>query len=344
MKTLSIMQTHCTTQQRSSQANRVRRVVTHPNQLAGIVVLLISALLFSGCSTPDLKPFSDASKTLSTSVKTGGEMAIKPLAKTPLWVNNTLVQAGDPNHPYKDLQTQWATRVKAMDAVLVYSASLQAINEASAHRKENAKALVGSVQQLAAAVPGYGAAFNKAGDLIVQGLAVTVEVKAWHDMRRAVASADPAVQLVAKGLKQDLQSIARVFEAPLNDQITRFGAATRPVIRLEEALRQKRDVQRTAVEGDPADTARGNELTRLEGLYATAAADLNQMRAERAKIEEAVAQGKDFFANSVAAVDAWADAHSELMKAFEENRMPNFTLLAARAEELSELVNQFKKK
>jgi hypothetical protein len=229
-----------------------------------------------------------------------------------------------------------------MDAILVYSDSLEAINDAVAHRKENASGLVNSVQQLVSAVPGYGAAFNSAGTLIIKGLGMTVEVKAWHDMRRAVETADPAIQLVAQSLKQDFEELSRQFEAPLNDQLAKLGAEIRPVIRFEKALREKRDAQRTEVEKDPGDSAKGAELARLDVLYVSAAADLDRMRSKRAEIENSIAQGREFFADASAAVDAWANAHAEIVKAFKEKRMPDFALLITRAEEVNEIVNQIK--
>ena len=231
-----------------------------------------------------------------------------------------------------------------MDAVLVYSASLEEISDAAAHGEESATELMGPLQQLASAVPGYGAAINGAGALVVEGLKTTVEVKAWHNMRRAVEAANPAVQLVARGIKQDLVEISHLYEAPLNDQLAGLGASMRPVARFEQALRQQRDAQRKLVEADPGDSAKGAELARLDGLYATAWADLNQIRSERAKAEEQIALGKEFFASAVQAVDAWAAANADLVKAFKDHRTPDVTLLLARAQELNDMVSQLKTK
>ena len=315
-----------------------------PHKFGALIIGLLTVLLLSGCTTPDLKPFAEASRTLSVSVSKGGDRAIKPLAKTPIWVNDNLVEPGDPVHPYTALQASWVKRRKTMDAVLVYSASLEAISEAAAHRKENATELVGSVQQLVAAVPGYGAAFNHAGTLVVKGLEITVEVKAWHDMRRAVEAADPAIQLVARGIKLDLTEISHLYEAPLNDQLAKVEASMRPVVRFEHALRNQRDAQRKLVEADPGDSSQGAELVRLDGLYATAAAELNAIRSQRAAVEDEIAQGKEFFDSAIQAVAAWGAANADLVKAFKDQRTPNLTLLIARAEELKVIVNQLKTK
>ncbi len=315
-----------------------------PSQVSigGLSLGLMLALLLPGCSTPDMKPFAAASRIVSVSVTTGGELAIKPLAKTPIWVNDNLMEPGDPAHPYMALAASWSERRKVMDAVLVYSTALAAISDASAHRQENATALLGSVQQLVATVPGYGAAFNSVGTLVVQGLEVTVEVKAWHDMRRAVASVEPAIQLVARGITLDFAEIARLYEAPLNDQLAELGASIRPVVRIEQALKHQREIQRQLVAADPGDSTKGAELLRLDGLYATALAELSQIRLARAKVEDEVTQGKAFFASAIRAVEAWAAANTELVKAFRDQRQPNLTLLVLRAEELKATVDQLK--
>jgi hypothetical protein len=314
-----------------------------------LAVATLCSGLFLGCQTPDLKPFSDASATLSTSVKKGGELAISPLAETPLWVQNSagafeLVQPSSEAHPYKKLDEEWGVRRNAMDAVLVYSASLEAINQASTHRQENAQAVVGSVQRLAGAVPGYGAAFDSAGKLVVSGLGMVVEVVAWHDMRRAVQSADPAIQLVARGLTNDLAGMLVLYKAPLKTQIARITDEMRPLVGYENALRTQRDAQRESVETSVSDVAKGAELTRLDALYAKAKVDLEQKRSQLAKIKGDIAQGQEFFNSTILAVNAWADAHAQLVIAFRENQQPNLALLAARAQEVKEIVDQFKKK
>lgn len=315
-----------------------------PGDFGGFVIILLLALLVSGCATPNLKPFADASSTLSISVKRGGDLAIKPLAKTPIWVNNDLVPPGDSKHPYKKLEDSWELRQKAMDAVLIYSTSLDAINEAAAHREENAEALVNSVQQLASAVPGYGAAFNSFGTLVVKGLKITVEVKAYHDMRQAVEAADPAIQLVARRLIEDFTELSNLFVAPLNEQLSNSENSVRPLKRYVKELEKRRDALRKEVEGAPGNSGKGIELARFEALYAPAAAELKQILSDRGKVEDNIAQGKEFFANVKLAVDAWAAAHAELVKAFKDQRMPSFALLAARAEELKETVSQLKRK
>jgi hypothetical protein len=319
---------------------------SHRNRGAAVVqfVLGLTCLLFlASCTTPDLKPFAEASKTLSASVNTGGDLAIKPLARMPVWDGAKYVQPDDPKHPAKALVASWEIRRKAMDAVLVYSSSLAAINEAAAHRKENATELVGSVKQLASAVPTLGTGVSAAGDLVVFGLGTYVEIKAWHDMRKAVESADPAIQLVAKALKKDFVELSNEFESKPNDHLIQLDVSLRPVTRIHDALTTQRDAQRTRVAGAPGDAILGAELARLDGLLAATDVDLNKLETEKTKIEGFRADGLEFYTSAIKAVDAWAAAHADLVKSFEQHRTPNLALLGARAQELKDIVDKLKK-
>jgi hypothetical protein len=323
---------------------RIRFGLPAIRPLANWAVSLVSIALLTGCQTPDLKPFADASKTVSATVNTGGDLAIQPLALMPIWINGEFVPPNAPTHPYKTLAASWEKRQNTMDAVLVYSASLAAINDASAHRKENAAALVGSVKQLASAVPGFGtAAADTAGDLLVFGLGVTVEIKAWHDMRKAVGSANVAIQLVAQALTNDFVELSNEFESTQRDEIIQRINALRPVEQVHEKLQTQRKDQRELVRDAPGDTTKGAELARLDGLIASVEVDLNRMRSEKSKFETSLVDGTIFFATAIKAVQAWGSAHADLVQAFEEHRTPNLVLLAARAEELKEIVGKFKK-
>jgi hypothetical protein len=311
-----------------------------PAARAAWATSLVCILALAGCSTPDLKPFADASRAASTGVNAGGDLAIQPLTRMTLWDGTTFVPPSDPNHASKEILKSWEIRRKAMDAVLVYSASLVAINEASARRKANATELVDSVKQLAGAVPGIDVVTNAAGDLTVTTIATTVEVKAYRDMRKAVEAADPAIQEIAKVLKQDFVELSNLFESPLLNESIQVSGSLRPVKMVYEKLQDRREQQRKAVAEDPCNPTLGNELARLDALSAAVEQDLNRFRTEKARIEESLADGKAVFAATIATIDAWASAHTDLVKSLEQNRAPNLVLLVARAEELKEIVDR----
>jgi hypothetical protein len=306
------------------------------------VVFLCTATLL-GCAIPDLKPFADVSKTLNTAVSAGGDLAIKPLTRQPHWDGTKYILPNDPNHPSNALQKSWELRHRTMQAVLVYSASLAAIGEASANRKQNATELVGSVKQLVSAVPGLSLGSSAAGDLLVFGFQTIVEIKASNDMQQAVEAANPAIQLVAQALSKDFSALSHAFESRQLDQLIQKDIALRPVLRASEAIRAQFTAQRDKVANAPSDTTASSELMRLNNVIAAVDPDLNRLRAERIQIEERLQEGKAFFTSAINAVEGWASAHADLAKALEQNRSPNLVLLAARAEELKDLVDQLRK-
>lgn len=299
--------------------------------------------MVAGCQTPDLKPFAAASATIVASINRGGDQAIAPLAGQAAMVNGSLVATGSPEHPANKLQTLWTERRKAADAILVYSESLAAINDAAANRKGNATALIDSVRQLASAIPGVNVSSNAAGDLVIFAVSAGVEVKSWHDMSSAVKSADPAIQLLAGMLRQDLVALSAEFESEmLNQLMTSTVPALREVERLHGPLREKQRAQRVIVARDPSDATAGAELMRIDGLIAGLQPDLNALRAEQAQLKQILATGKNFYAAVGRAIDAWAAAHHDLVRVFEENRGPNLVLLAARAQELDTLIQAYR--
>jgi hypothetical protein len=308
-----------------------------------VLATFIAWLNFTGCATPDLAPFASASSTLAGSVKQGGNLAINPITQRSMWVGDQLVAPSDENHPAKALRDQWGARLKTMDAVIVYSASLAAISDASAKRKENATQLVDSVKKLASAVPGINVGAGPAGDLMISGLGMLVEVKAWHDMAKAVAAADPAIQKIAEIIAKDMASLRDLFESPIRADIARVSNALRPVDRTYAALQNARQNLRVNVAADPNGSNSGDALTRLDTLAEGVRPELESLREEREDLEDNLASGKEFFDAAIKGIEAWAQTHTELAAAFKENRRPNLVLLAARAEELNTIITELRK-
>ena len=309
---------------------------------AHVLATFVALLTLSGCATPDLAPFAAASSTLASSVKQGGNLAINPITQRSVWVGDQLVPPSDENHPGKALREQWDARLKTMDAVIVYSASLAAINEASARRKENATQLVDSVKKLASAVPGVNVGAGPAGDLMISGLGMLVEVKAWHDMGKAVAAADPAIQKIAEIIAKDMASLRDLFESPIRADIARVSNALRPVQRTYTALQSARESARANIVSDVNSSANGDALTRLDALAEGVQPELDVLRDERKELENRLAGGREFFDAAINGIEAWAQTHTDLAESFKENRRPSLVLLIARAEELSGIITELR--
>lgn len=323
-----------------NRANSVERM--------GIVVCIcffvFAVLAVGGCASPNLEPFVEATATLRTSVNVGGDMVIAPLTNQSVWdsTEKKYIPPGDPKHPATQLANSWKLREEAMDAVVVYSASLAAIGEASAKRQENAKEVVTSVKELASAIPGVSTGSSAAGDLLIMGLETIIEVKAYRDMAKAVEAASPAIELISDVLKKDFRSLAKLFESNQLTNLTKLYIEIMPVQEHYDALLKAQEEQREKISADVNNVELGNELVRLNGLITAVEPEITSFESEKARLETEMTNGLEFYDSTIKAIDAWSEAHASLKEYFDENRRPNLVLLAARAEELKELVNELK--
>lgn len=314
-----------------------------PRQCAHWFFGVVALVLLNGCKLPDLKPFSDASSAVASSVKTSGDLVVEPLQASRIWSpeEQRWLSPGDPKHPGAALAESWAARRRATDAILAYSASLASISDAAAHGKENAEAVVGAVKELASEA-GFSTGANSVGELVVWVAKEFVEVKAFHDLSRAVQAAQPAIDLIARGLTNDFATLGVTYQSlELNNRIGAV-AALRRVDRLRTSLMTERDKWRDTVAKAPTNAVAGAELARLDGLLASVQAEYDRHTADRQAAEQSLNTGAKFFAAAQQAVLAWAKAHSDLALALKQGRRPDVILLAIRARELAGLIEELR--
>jgi hypothetical protein len=314
------------------------------NVIKYVLFFMLATSLVGGCESPNLDSFVEATAALKTSVVIGGDMVIAPLTEQSVWSSdtNSYIHPGDPKHPAAKLATDWEKREKAMDAIVVYSASLAAIGKASAERGENAREVVSAVKELGSAIPGVRIGSSTAGDLLIIGLKTIIEVKAYHDMAKAVGAANPAIKTIADVLKKDFEDLAILFEASQIDKRGEVRKEIRPVQRHYDALLKAQEEQRKEVSEDVNNVELGNELARLNELITVVEPEITSLKKKKAALETERINGLEFYASTINAIDAWSEAHASLKEYFEENRRPNLVLLATRAEELKELVSELK--
>lgn len=171
-----------------------------------LLLLVLMSVFVTGCSMPDIAPFSSATVTLAAAVKEGGQITIESLEKSSIEVNGQIAEPSDPRHPAAELKDYWSKRVEAMDAIVAYSGSLTAITDASINGKTNATDVLRTVNSLANKVPGVSAVSGEAGGLIIFIAEAAIELKAYNDLWKAVGEADKAIQGIAKILSGDVES------------------------------------------------------------------------------------------------------------------------------------------
>jgi hypothetical protein len=311
----------------------------------GIVsTILFFVAVISGCAIPDVRPFADATTTLSASVRAGGDMLITPLSEKPIWVEKKkkYIQPKDPEHPGKTLEADWKLRREAMDAIVIYSNSLVAIGEASANRQESAEGVVNEVKKLASLIPNIGTTINAAGDLVVFGLKTYIEIKAYHDMARAVKSADQAIKLVAKVIKEDFKKLKTAHASILTAKLTKSKKDIRiPQRNYEQYKKEQKDLRNKILENLDDQKLR-DKMIETDALLAGVEPEYTSLQNQIASLEQEKSNGKNFFNKTIEAINAWAEAHAKLSEAFEKNQSPNLVLLAARAQELKIIIEEAK--
>ena len=170
------------------------------------LLLVLMSVFVTGCSMPDIEPFSNATVTLASAVKEGGQVTIKSLEKSSVKVNGQIAEPSDPRHPAAKLKDYWSKRVEVMDALAAYSGSLTAIADASKNGKANATDVLRTVNSLANKIPGVSAVSSEAGGLIIYIAEAVIELKAYNDLWKAVGEADKAIQGIAKILSGNVES------------------------------------------------------------------------------------------------------------------------------------------
>lgn len=306
-----------------------------------IMRLFLLAVVIYGCATPNLKPFADATSTLSRTVKKGGDMVIAQVTGKTVVVNGQTFEPDHSKHPVVKLKESWELRKKTMDALIVYSASLAAIADASAKRQSNATAVVSAVKELALTIPGLNIGSNAAGDLIIYGLSLAIEVKAYHDMAEAVKSAHPAVELIAKALGKDMEGLPIEFQNNLDDEIQEAKKALWQPLKYYNSLIKERTEFRRSLPSDLDKPGSVEGMLKLDALIQAVEPEVNRSREKIAALQNKLDTGLKFYEMAQESIQTWVQAHQDIQKAFTEKRAPNLVLLAARAQELKGLIEKF---
>lgn len=171
----------------------------------GLIISLLCATLVA-CGIPDLKPFSDATAAMATTLRQGFEEARASLGAA---------AESSPDEAFTthlgELDERWKPTRKALSSLVGYSDSLAAVAEAGRNGKETMAKVTGALSELAASV---GATIPGGGAKIVEAVgAKIIEMQAGNDIRKAVAAASDAVDIMAPVLEQNFADLRRIHNA-----------------------------------------------------------------------------------------------------------------------------------
>lgn len=335
-------------QQQNKEGNKTMK-------LSSAYVLALGALVaavLTGCTTPDVQPFADATSSMGKGFRQVGESTVLILRDVPFPdpQSHKQLKLSDPKHPSHTFSTAWGEHLAAVDAMEAYSAALAELAAVNRASKENAEALVEPLVELADNFPDIDAPAAEIGSVIALIKQTADEAVTYWTMAQQVKSAHPVFEKMVPLLKKALAkalvinrsayvTFTVVYEAEQNQLTTRWNGLETKIVELEDRYLQM------------AGTAQPDDVERRE--LAARVKTVSEMQ-ERLRPEyEAFTKGlasirkrmegtEQLFTQSQLALDKWLKGHATLVRALEEKRQPNFTVLLTRAEEIRDAIEAVK--
>lgn len=339
-----------------------------------LLLLSLACLLLNGCRhLPDPKAFVDSTQALRAAVRSSGDTTLAELqrARALSEENQARLEAAT-----AALAVEWQKRNEAMAALVVYARSLEEIAAAGKSSGESAKQVLASAKTLATSLglpdPGGGAvaAVTGAAEYVWAKLGEQI---AASSLEKSLAAVDPAIKRIAVKLRDDLAETekqvkiaARFQRADLDwRHKTRLGYRDQ-LLRNREALlgtltAKLAETERIAavlfpppdqpVDENARSTMLGAvaqrddaaaEVRKLDALLAATADWHAAYSADRQAIDDHERTALEIVAAARAGFSAWADAHGDLLAAVRAKRLPSAAELAAEAERIQSLVQQFR--
>lgn len=283
---------------------------TKPSFCTALIPLLW--MVTTGCHTPNVKPFADATADLHSAVRQVYNTTWTQLDGFEAIDKDTgnKISRGSTNHFANRLTNGWAPRLQVMEAMVSYSESLVNIVNAGETSKANAKAISEQAAKLVEATP-WGVYGDAAKSIFQQVHGLAVSVAQYRSISRAVEKADESVQRCAEAIGRDVESLGRMLGPLHEDQeagiIRKFNnhrayvnAVTDSKKEFENKLLQLRGVEdggrlallnaRHALVTAIAERASGDTLGDLTNKLQAATAKFDQAEKNVKLISEAVSE------------------------------------------------------
>lgn len=179
------------------------------------------AVLMSGCAAvPDLAGYKGATIALQQSVQSAGDAVHAELDLTGRSTGSAAIKSSA-----KSFQKSWKKRVDAMDALVRYAASLEAIAAAGNEGAESVEKLGGAVDSLIKTVgvtPAGAAAGEAAGilkEVVKVGYAEYAKRRAVDSLQASVSATGPIMTEVVSTIDSDLVQVRKALEAATRTQL-----------------------------------------------------------------------------------------------------------------------------
>ena len=172
-------------------------------RVRGIVTILVSAFIFGGCQTPDLKPFRDSTAKIHNSVLEAKDLFLEEQERVKEFVPDASKLALE--REIDLFKTNWSARVNIMESMVKYASSLASVAEAPDRSKAALEGVGESVAELAVAAGPYAPAVEGAKNIALEHIDLANRERLWLWATGAVGVlCDPWPS--AHGLKQSARA------------------------------------------------------------------------------------------------------------------------------------------
>lgn len=310
----------------------------------GVAVFFVSIMIFvAGCTTPDVGPFVEASETLSKAVRDGGKAAAEVYTSVPYKdrKTNLIIDPEDSNYPGNKIREEWDKRVIAMEGLVRYANSLQAIVGAGMSSRKNAEKFAKSVGGLVSYVPNVTAGAAEVESLTTLIIDTAINIKTYRDLSKAVEKAHPIFVHMAPLIIADLNDLYSVFRASADAAEVLLDAEYEEGNMHYYALKSQIKTERAGAEDPILDAG----VTKLNGLYSVFTPvekeykeyerKLGELMSKRVQVESLLREASD-------TITSWVEAHGDLKRALKDKKNLDVGLLIVRTQEIRDAVEKLR--
>ena len=303
-------------------------------RIAGSFLLLLIAASSFGCaSLPETGPFVDATIELRSAVAASGSTVEAELRR----MNGGQKYANQ-------LANDWAARIQAVDALVVYAESLRGIVKAGQEGGQAARSLASSVTALAkaaqVAMPAAGAVTvaTDTASFIYGQIAL---VRASRSLEEALMNAQPAVQRIATIIALELKKLDEILRLASADIDSARQVNHQVELGFRKALIKE---QKGLYSNNPADLKPKQKARLLEinELIESTKIWYEPLQTKKEQVEKRLHAGRDLIAAAGQATGQWAAAHEQLVHAIRDNRSINTKALVQATLEVRELIKRIR--
>ena len=300
--------------------------------------IMIALIIQTGCAPlPDLSGYTAATSTVRQSVASAGTAVSSEADRAgEVMIGPANIEAL--RKAKAEFDTSWAKNRRAMDAMVRYASSIEAIAAAGNQGAKSAGAVADQLQGLIGALglpiaPAVGVVLNTGEKLFAQ-LAL---VRAAKSLKASLAAADPAVRELQGILSDNIAEAERAHNQLVKAELDTIGFAAPggfgDIIATDQSL--------GALAADHAAALRA-ELQTIADARVAIAPQLADYQAKRAAIEVRQRAARALFGASRDALTAWTEAHAELVIAINTRRPVTLASLDAAVVDIRELIKQWR--